>query len=161
MIFTLARGKLVHLTGTELFAPDLLTIGTTYLFLLYGHAGACIFAVGQGFFIDLFSGGMHGLFTFLYLIVFCGIWMGSRFFNLQSPKGQMVIVSLAMASKKVFLFIMLTAFSQGAFFSTAFWWACIGSLLCTGLIAPVLIYLLDHLRAVVFKITYETSKDQL
>jgi rod shape-determining protein MreD len=151
----------VHLTGTELFAPDLLTIGTAYLFLMYGHAGACIFAVGQGFFIDLFSGGMHGLFTFLYLIVFSGIWVGSRFFNLQSPKGQIVIVSLAMLSKKVFLFIMLTAFSQGTFFSTAFWWACIGSLLCTGLISPVLIYLLDHLRAVIFKVTHETSKDQL
>jgi rod shape-determining protein MreD len=157
----MTKGKLVHLTGTEIFAPDLLASVTAYMFLQYGYTAACIFAAGQGFFIDLLSGGMHGLFTFLYLIVFAGVWLGSRFFNLQSPKGQIVIVSLAMLSKKVFLFIMLTAFSQGTFFSRDFWWACLGTILCTGLISPVLIYLLDHLRAVAFKIMQDTSKDQI
>ena len=155
------KGKLVHLTGTEFFAPDLLTIVTAYLFLLYGYTATCIFAAGQGFFIDLLSGGMHGLFTFLYLIVFAGIWLGSRFFNLQSPKGQIVIVSLAMLSKKAFLFIMLTAFSQGTFFSKDFWLTCLGSLVCTALISPVLFCLLDQLRAFAFTIMQDTSKDQI
>ncbi len=40
----MTKGKFVHLMGTELLAPDLLTIGAAYIFMIYGHTGACIFA---------------------------------------------------------------------------------------------------------------------
>jgi hypothetical protein len=60
-----------------LFNLDLLTIMIAYLFLLYGGTIAATFAFGQGFLIDLFSGGLDGLFALLYLSVFGGIYLGS------------------------------------------------------------------------------------
>ena len=122
---------------------------------------ACIFALWQGIFVDLYSGGMHGLFTFLYLTVFGGIWYGSRFFNLQSPKGQFVILIIALAIKKIFLFSMLAAFSRHVIFTYTFWWAALGSILCTGLITPLLFCFLDYLKAIVFGPLNGSTKNQL
>lgn len=161
LFFTLTQGKLVRLTGAELFVPDLLAIETAYVFCLFGNMAACIFALWQGVFIDLFSGGMHGLFTLLYLSVFGGISFGSRFFNLQSPKGQFVILVIAVATKKIFLLSMLAAFSRHVIFPYSFWWAALGSILCTGLITPLLFCFLDYLKAVVFGPLHDTTKNQL
>jgi len=151
----------VHLMGTELCAPDLLTIGVAYIFMIYGHTGACIFALGQGLFIDLFSGGMHGLFTFLYLVVFGGIWLVSRFFNLQSPKGQLVIVSLTMVSKKIFLFLMVAAFSQESFFPQSFLWVSIWLTAYTGLMAPVLFYFFNLVKSIIIEDSSSSSSDAI
>ncbi len=151
----------MHLTGTELCAPDLLTIGAAYIFMIYGHTGACVFALGQGLFIDLFSGGMHGLFTFLYFIVFGGIWLVSRFFNLQSPKGQFVIISLTMLLKNIFLFLMLAVFSQQPYFPQSFLWVCVGLTVCTGLMAPVLFYLFNLMKALFLEDSSGSSKEQI
>ncbi len=158
LIFTLIKGNFVQAMGSELFAPDLLTILISYVFLRYGQTSACFFALSQGIFIDLFSGGMHGFFTVLFLIVLCGIWLGSRLFNLQTQTGQIVIVFFAMLLKKVFFFIMLSFFSQGAFFSNSFLWISIGLIIFTGLIAPILHYYLDYLSASALK--NKPSKDQ-
>lgn len=147
--------------GTELCAPDLLTIGAAYIFMIYGHTGACIFALSQGLFIDLFSGGMHGLFTFLYLIVLGGIWLGSRFFNLQSSKGQFVIISLTMILKKMFLFLMLAVFSQESFFSQSFLWDSIGLTVYTGLMAPALFYFFNLVKKIIIEDSFSPSKEQL
>ncbi len=161
LVFTLTKGKLVHFMGSDLFALDLLTIVTAYIFLLYGPTGACIFAFGQGFFIDLYSGGMHGLFAFLHICVFGGIWLGSRFFNLQTPKGQIFIVCLVMLTKKVLFIIMVAAFSQEVFFSRSFLWVSGALVIGTGLCAPVLFFMFDHLRASVFEDMGKGKTEQL
>jgi len=148
LVYTLTKGKLVRFTGTELVALDLLTIVTAYTFLIYGQTGSCLFALSQGFFIDLFSGEMHGLFTFLYICIFGGIWLGSRFFNLQTPKGQIFIVSLVMLTKNVIFIIMVAAFSQEFFFPRSFFWFSGALLIFTGLSAPVLFFVFDRLRDV-------------
>lgn len=77
----------MSIVGLNLADLDLLTIIIAYLFLFYGQTATVIFAFGQGILIDLFSGGLHGLFTFLYLCVFGGVYLGSQFFNLQHPRG--------------------------------------------------------------------------
>ena len=151
----------MRLTGAALFIPDLPAIETAYIFYLFGNTAACIFALWQGLFIDLFSGGMNGLFTLLYLTVFAGISFGSRFFNLQSPKGQCVILIIAVTTKNLFLFSMLAAFSRHAIFTFSFWWAALGSILCTGLITPFLFWFLDYLKAIVFGPLQSTTKNQL
>ncbi len=161
LVFTLTKGKLVHVMGTELCAPDLVTIGTAYIFMKYGHTGACIFALGQGLFIDLLSGGMHGLFTFLYLIVLGGIWLVSRFFNLQSLKGQFVIISLTMILKKMFLFLMLVAFSQEFFFPQSFLWGSIWLIVYTGLMAPVSFYFFNLVKSIIIEDSFGPSKEQM
>lgn len=133
--------------GLNLSDLDLLTIIIAYLFLFYGQTATVIFAFGQGILIDLLSGGLHGLFTFLYLCVFGGVYLGSQFFNLQHPRGQMIIVALAVLLKKVMFFMMLTVFYHRLAFSKDFLWVSGFLVMGTGLISPILFYLFDCLRA--------------
>ncbi len=137
----------MSIVGLNLTDLDLLTIIIAYLFLFYGQTASVVFAFGQGILIDLFSGGLHGLFTFLYLCVFGGVYLGSQFFNLQHPRGQMIIVALAVLLKKVMFFLMLTVFYHRLAFSKDFLWVSGLLVMGTGLISPILFYLFDCLRA--------------
>lgn len=151
LVFTLVKGKLVGLTGSEVFVPDLLTIAAAYLFLSFSPTVSCVFALSQGFFIDLYSGGMHGLFTLLYLSVFCTVWLGSRFFDLQTSKGQVFIVLLAMLSKTIFFVLMVVAVSQSIFFPKAFLWVLSVLVLVTGLLSPIVFFMLERLKNRIFE----------
>ena len=137
----------MSIVGLNLSDLDLITIIIAYLFLFYGHTATVIFAFGQGILIDLFSGGLHGLFTFLYLCVFGGVYLGSQFFNLQHPRGQMIIVALAVLLKKAMFFMMITVFYHRPAFSKDFLWVSGFLVMGTGLISPILFYLFDCLRA--------------
>ena len=137
----------MSVVGLNLTDLDLLTIIIAYLFLFYGQTATVIFAFGQGILIDLFSGGLHGLFTFLYLCVFGGVYLGSQFFNLQHPRGQMIIVALAVLLKKAMFFMMITVFYHRLAFSKDFLWVSGFLVMGTGLISPILFYLFDCLRA--------------
>jgi rod shape-determining protein MreD len=136
----------MNLMGSNLVDLDLLTILIAYLFLFYGKTPTATFAFGQGVLMDLFSGGLHGLFTLLYLGVYGGILLGYRFFDLQGPKGQMVIISLAVLLRELVFFIMLTVFYQDIVFSQDFLVVSGALAIVTGLIAPVLFYVFDCLR---------------
>jgi rod shape-determining protein MreD len=126
------------------FDVDLVTIVMAYLLISYGQTGACIFAFGLGLLIDIFSGGLLGLFTLIYMTVFLGINLGSRFFHLHSPRGLFLLVTSAVLLKEVFFTVLLTAFdfeiigSSSAFVSRA------TSALCSGLIAPFVFYVLNR-----------------
>lgn len=146
--------------GLNLSDLDLLTIIIAYLFLFYGQTATVMFAFGQGILIDLFSGGLHGLFTFLYLCVFGGVYLGSQFFNLQHPRGQMIIVALAVLLKKVMFFMMLTVFYHRLAFSKDFLWVSGLLVLGTGLISPILFYLFDCLRADSLEDTYSSLNER-
>ena len=117
-----------------------------YLFLHYGRKATSAFAFGQGFLFDLYSGGLHGLFTSLYLIVFLGIYLGTLSFNLQDAKGQILIVLIAMVSKQIALLALTTIFSLEAFSLKYYLWPLVLSALITALTAPFVFYLLDGLK---------------
>ncbi len=134
--------------GSDFFDLDLLTIITAYLFLSYGQTAAGTFAFGQGFLVDIFSGGLHGLFSLICILVFGVIYLGCRFFDLQTPKGQMIIVSLAVLFKKILFLVVLVLFSPKATFIGPFLWISAGSAIITGLAASVIFYLFDRLGAV-------------
>jgi len=134
--------------GSDMLDLDLLTIITAYLFLSYGQTTSGAFAFGQGFLIDLFSGGLHGLFTFLYLGVFGAIYLGCRFFDLQTPKGQVIIVSLAVIFKKIFFLFVLVLFSPKVAFPGSFFWISGTSAIITGLMATIIFYLFNRLGAI-------------
>lgn len=146
--------------GLNLSDLDLLTIIIAYLFLFYGQTATVMFAFGQGILIDLFSGGLHGLFTFLYLCVFGGVYLGSQFFNLQHPRGQMIIVALAVLLKKVMFFMMLTVFYHRLAFSKDFLWVSGVLVMGTGLISPILFYLFDCLRADSLEDTFSSLNER-
>ena len=148
LIITLIKGKWVNLIVPNQFDPDFTAILIAYLFLYYGPAAAGIFAFGQGLVIDIYSGGLYGLFTLLYLSVYVGIYLGCRFFNLLDPKGQVLIVSLVVLLEKLLFIIILTIFSERIIFSNSFLWISLASAICTGLIAPVLFSLFSRQKVI-------------
>ncbi|MCP4664827.1 MAG: rod shape-determining protein MreD [Deltaproteobacteria bacterium] len=151
----------MNLIGSDSFDLDVLTIFIAYLFLFYRSVPVGWFAFGQGLLIDIFSGGFHGLFTFLYLVVFGGIRLGARFFNPQGPKGQMIIIALAVLLKKALLLMVVNAFSRELVFSTYFLFSSAASAIATGMAGPILFSLLNRLRGVSFEDALSPSTDKL
>ncbi len=146
--------------GLDFFDLDFLVILTAYLFVAFGQITAGVFALGQGFLIDVFSGGLHGLFTAAYLSVFFVILLGSRFFNLLNPKGQVIVVSLSVLLKNVMLLILLRIFSQDIVYSKTLLLISLFSICVTGLAAPLFFQLFNHLRGVPVRMVEGASPEK-
>ncbi len=131
--------------GSILVGPDFLTILVVYLFLFYGHTASVTFAFGQGLLIDLFSGGLHGLYTTLYLIVFASIRLGARFFNISSITVQIFIVLLTVLLKDMLFFVILKAFYPDINVPPSFLLTAGSFAVVTALIAPIVFYLFNRL----------------
>jgi rod shape-determining protein MreD len=148
LLFILIKGNWANFVGSDLFELDFLTIIIAYFLLYYGQTAAVTFAFGQGLLIDLFSGGLKGLFTFIYLGVVGAIYLGSRFFNLQYPQGQGLMICLAVLAKKLLLLIVLSGFSTEPFFSRSFMLMSLTSAIGTGLMGPLVFCLFTRLWGV-------------
>ena len=136
----------MSLIDLDLFDLDLLIIIIAYLYWFYGKTVSGSFAFGQGLLIDIFSGGLHGLFTFIYFVVFLGIHLGTRIFNLQELKGQVLLISLLVLLKKSMFFLVLTVFSTEIIFLKSFLLGSVASAIGTGLITPIIFYIFSRLR---------------
>ena len=130
------------------FDIDLVIILIFILFLFHSRTGAGIFAFGQGLITDIFSGGMLGLFTLTYLIVFFGINLASRPLDVSSYGGQFFIISTAVIFKDAMMVFLLYLFSLEISLSYVNIVSFIVSATCSGLIAPFLFYLAKYLGAV-------------
>jgi len=139
---------------------DLLTIVTAYLFVFYGPAAGGAFAFGLGLLLDLFSGGLFGLFAALHLAVFGSIYFGSMFFNLLEPRGQAFLIALAVLLKKLLFVLLIAVFSGEIAFSQSFFWVCGISVIVTGAIAPILFAFLGLVQPVSLENFVRTSKEE-
>ena len=142
--------------GLDLFDIDLLIIIIAYLYWFYGKTVSGSFALGQGLLIDIFSGGLHGLFTFIYFVVFLGICLGTRIFNLQGLKGQMLLIFLLVLLKKTMFFLVMTVFST----EIVFLLGSVASAIGTGLITPIIFYIFSRLRVFCSKDTDKVFVNQ-
>ena len=147
-VVTLLTGIWSDPWGLDFFDLDFLVILTAYLLLAFGQIPAGVFALGQGFLIDVFSGGLHGLFTAAYLSVFFVLLLGSRFFNLLNPKGQIIIVSLSVLLKNAALLTLLRIFSQDIVYPKTLLLISLVSICVTGLTAPLFFQLFNHVRGI-------------
>ena len=86
------------------FDVDLVAVTMAYLVAWYGDSWPAAFALAMGLVIDILSAVPVGLFSVIYLILFAGIRIGDALFDLQTVRGLMIVVSLAVLLKK-FLFI--------------------------------------------------------
>ena len=134
---------------------DLVTIMMAYLLTGNGKTGTGVFAFFQGILVDIYSAGLLGLFGVLYLVVFLGIYLGGRFFDPHSPRGLVILVSLAVSLKGALLVALLDAFSLEMVTSSATFLSMAVSALCTGLIAPFLFYVLNQTKKSLVKDTQE------
>jgi rod shape-determining protein MreD len=130
------------------FDVDLVVILIFLIFVFYSQTGAGIFAFGQGLITDIFSGGMLGLFTITYLIVFFGIKLASRPLDLSSYGGQFLIISTAVVFKDAMMVFLLYLFSLEVSLSYVNILSFIVSATFSGLIAPFFFYLAKYLSNV-------------
>lgn len=151
LLVTLLRGNWLNWAGSSFLDVDLLTVLIAYVFVSYGRDAASVFAFGEGLLFDLFSGGLHGLFTALYLIAFGSVYAGCLSFNLQDPKGQFIIVLSAMLFKGAGFLLLLAVFSTEGVSLGRYLWPLGVSAFMTALLAPLAFGLLNRLRAAVAK----------
>lgn len=75
--------------------------------MTYREDVAGFFAFFQGFFIDIYSGGVYGLFSFLYVGVCISISFLSNFIDIHKRPLNMIVILLAMTIKDL-LFVLIT-----------------------------------------------------
>jgi len=146
VLFTLLRGIDRNPWGVGIWDLDLLVLLTGYLFLSMGSIQAAVFALLQGLFTDVLSGGPTGLSALIDFGVFWFIYLGSLFFNLQTVKGQIIVVSSAVVTKLVMWEGAILFFYGEVMVSSAMVCQSVVAVIGTGLVAPWLYALLDRLR---------------
>jgi hypothetical protein len=119
-----------------------------YVMIAFGSTWAGVFAVGQGIVMDLFSAGPLGLFPLLYLATFLALEWGCRFFDLHSPRGQIILVCIAFCLKSSILLLLLSVFSYSVPGLSSIMVLLGTSAVATGLLSPVCFYFLNCLRKV-------------
>jgi rod shape-determining protein MreD len=106
---------------------DLIIVFTVF-FLASGESSPGIFAFCQGFLLDVFSGGVTGLYTLLYMLVYCVIRLVSHPIDLLSPTGRTAVIFIAVMVKGLLLAMFLNVFSlQHNFSLDSFYQFCISS----------------------------------
>ena len=131
------------------FNVDLVIIFIVYLFIFHGETSAGIFAFSQGLLIDVFSGGILGLFTLVYVIFFIGVKFGSYPFHLHSSGGQIIFISLASLLKEFLVLLFMNLFSFETSFSFTVFTALFASSIFTGLLAPIIFFILRKINSLV------------
>jgi len=135
---------------------DLVVVIIAYLMVYYGETGTGIFAFGQGILIDIFSGGILGLFTLLYLIIFFSIKLGSRPLYLLSAGGQIIIVLLAVLLKEILIISFSYLFSLEIVFSFSDILMFASSAIFSGLIAPIIFYFFNQTNRFLIEVSLES-----
>lgn len=120
----------------DFFQLDLLTILMACLLVSHGQAGAGIFAFGQGLVMDCFSAGLVGLFTFLFMVAFVGMSIGARFFDPNTPRGMIILVTSVVVAKGLLLMLLMDAFSFHTDYSPSALLSIALSAICSGFLSP-------------------------
>jgi rod shape-determining protein MreD len=146
ILFILFKGVIQNHAILKLIDFDIVIVLTVYLLMYYKEMRVGIFAFGQGLIIDIFSGGMLGLFALIYLIVFFGIRVASRPLDIYSIVGQTAVIFIAVLLKNILMILFIYMFSMEIALSFFDFLIFIFSAICSGLLAPVIFYLLNLLN---------------
>ena len=124
----------------EGFDIDLVIVIAVYLFSSNIEMGSGIFLFCMGFLTDISSGGILGLFTLTYLLIYMVIRVGSHPIDLLSPGGRLAIIFIAVIFKELLMAAFLTIFSLGSIFDINILSGFIFSGIFTCLLSPFLFY---------------------
>jgi len=144
--YTLIKGDLSSFILFRIIDADLIIIFTALLVVFYGEIKVGLFIYTQGLLIDVLSGGVLGLHALIYLLVFGCIILGSHLFDLQSSKGQFIIVVLAVLLKGIISLAIFYIFSWRAGASDAQLLTIPFSALGSGCVAYFIAYILFHFK---------------
>ena len=93
------------------FDIDLVAVTVAYLVAWHGDPWAGAFALSMGLLLPVRSAAVPGPFSVIYLVLFLGVRLGDALFDLQSFKGQLIVVFLAVFLKKLLFIGFLNLFS--------------------------------------------------
>lgn len=145
MLFILVKGSLMNQIGFGSLDIDLVSILIACLLSAGGNIGAAVFAIGLGFLTDIFSAGWPGLSALLYMVVFIAIQLGSRFFDLHSSRGLLILVFLAVCLKGFLFTGLLMTVTPRLTISSSSFSALLVSAVATALLAPPVYYAVSTL----------------
>jgi rod shape-determining protein MreD len=146
LLYVLLKGSFQNRFSLAPLDVDLVAMTMAYFLVYYGRTGAGVFAFGLGLLTDIYTAGFSGVFTFLYLIIFLGINLGSRLLDLSSVLGQIIVISLAVLLKDVLFIVFLDLFSLETTITSDLFWRFALSAFCSGLLAPILFSFLNRLE---------------
>jgi len=146
LFYVLNKGNLINSRGPGFLDIDLVTIFICYLLVRHGSTAALIFAFVQGILIDVFSAGLLGLTALLYLICFFSVYLGCRFLDLLSPRGQLILVASAVFLRRIIFVLILEAFSLRVTLSGSSIALFAMSAISTGIIAVPVFVIFDRLE---------------
>lgn len=135
----------MNLVMPEYLDIDLVTILMVYGMIYSGSVWPGIFAFFQGMIIDIFSVGIPGLFSLLYLVSYFAIRLSSRLFDLHFPNGQMILICGAVLMKGILLVIILHLFSFRMILTSFPFVSIFVSAIVTGLASPLFIRLFHRI----------------
>jgi rod shape-determining protein MreD len=124
---------------------DFITILMVYLLGRRCEIGAGVFALGQGLLMDIFSGGMWGFNTILYLFVYLFIKVIARPFDLLTSTGKVAVVFFGVLVKDVLIILLFHIFSLNSGFLNHDALKLLVSAICSGMAAPFILMLVDSL----------------
>lgn len=124
---------------------EVVIVITVFLLAHGSETGAGVFALGQGLLTDIFSGGIWGFYTILNVIIFLFVKIIFRPFDLSSAFGQISIIFIVVLVKEFLQIPILFLFSLNMNFSFSYLLISIVSALSSGLITPLIFYLLKGL----------------
>ncbi len=142
------------------FDIDLVVVTVAYLVAWQGDSWAGVFALGMGLLIDVLSGGPMGLFTVIFLILFLGIRLGDTLFDLQTVKGQLIVVALAVFLKKLLFIGFLNLFSFRTAMNVQILFAFFCSAAFTAVASPAVSFGYDAISRVLWKLPSEPGETQ-
>lgn len=145
-VYNLIRGNFTGDIFGDALIPELSLIFMVYLVVCSGPRAAGIFALCQGFLMDLLSGGGRGLFLGFHLIAFCVTVSGRNLFDIHHPKGQLIITVLSVASGKLLFLATVIFMSPNAFFTWPWVFRAASAAIVSGIVAPLIIVLLQSIR---------------
>jgi rod shape-determining protein MreD len=140
ILFILIKGSLMNQIGFDSLDIDLVSILIGCLLSAGGHVGVAVFALGLGLLTDIFSAGWPGLSALLYMVVFLSIQLGSKFFDLHSSRGLLILIFLTVFVKGLLCMGMLMMLSPRIVPSSSAFSALAVSALATALLAPPVYY---------------------
>jgi len=147
LVSSLTKGQVTERVFPDAVGIDPICVLVAYSYLRSGVIHTAIFSFVQGLCLDIYSGGLKGLFVFLYLSEIGIIWLSCRFIDSSNPRGQILIVAMAWVTKEVLFFVLLFALDSRIVLETVVPWALVVAFLGTSLSAPVVFYFLDRVFA--------------
>jgi rod shape-determining protein MreD len=142
-MFLLIKGGVEAMIHPGYFDISLVIITIAYLVTWHGDYWAGAFALMMGILIDVLSASPLGLFSVTHLILFFAIRIGDALFDLQSVRGQVIVVFLAVMLKKLLFPLFMKLLSMEVALDVSVFLAFLSSAIFTAVAAPAVFLFFD------------------